>query len=83
MFGKKILLYTPLLKLYYEHGLEVTRFYPTIEHDQQECFKGIAEDIANTRRAGYVDESKAIIADSLYGCCIMDKEGETRYNIIL
>ena len=81
MFGKKILLYTPLLKWYYDHGLEVTKFYQAIQYDSRECFKGIAEDIANARRAGDVDESKAIIAEtmklvgnSLYGRCVMDKE---------
>ena len=67
--------------MYYEHGLKVTKFYQAIEYDSRECFKGIAEDIANARRAGDVDESKAIIAEtmklvgnSLYGCCVMDKE---------
>ncbi len=32
MKGEKILLYTPLLKWYLEHGLEITKFYKAITY---------------------------------------------------
>jgi hypothetical protein len=34
MFGEKILLYTPLLKWYLEHGLIITKFYEAIEYNK-------------------------------------------------
>jgi hypothetical protein len=80
----KILLYTPLLKWYLEHGLEITKFYQAITYTPKQCFKGIADDIANARRAGDVDEDMAIIAETmklignaLYGRTVMDKEKHT------
>ncbi len=33
MFGEKILLYTPLLKWYLEHGLIISKFYDAISND--------------------------------------------------
>ena len=84
MKGEKILLYTPLLKWYLEHGLEITKFYKAITYTPKQCFKGIADDISNARRAGDVDESMAIIAETmklignaLYGHTVMDKEKHT------
>jgi hypothetical protein len=84
MKGDKILLYTPLLKWYLEHGLEITKFYQAITYTPKQCFKGIADDIANARRAGDVDEDMAIIAETmklignaLYGRTVMDKEKHT------
>jgi len=84
MKGDKILLYTPLLKWYYEHGLEVTKFYQAITYTPKQCFNGIAQDIANARRAGDVDEDMSIIAETmklignaLYGRTVMDKEKHT------
>jgi hypothetical protein len=84
MKGDKILLYTPLLKWYLEHGLEITKFYQAITYTPNTCFSGIADDIANARRAGDVDEDQAIIAETmklignaLYGRTVMDKEKHT------
>ena len=84
MKGDKILLYTPLLKWYLEHGLEITKFYQAITYTPKQCFKGIADDIANARRSGDVDEDMAIIAETmklignaLYGRTVMDKEKHT------
>jgi hypothetical protein len=65
MKGDKILLYTPLFKWYLEHGLEITKFYQAITYTPKQCFKRIADDIANGRRAGDVDEDMAIIAETL------------------
>ena len=56
----KIVLYTPLLKWYLEHGLDITKFYKAITYTPKQCFKDITDDISNGRRAGDVDESMAI-----------------------
>ena len=39
--GDKILLATPLLKWYLEHGLEVTKVYQVVEYTPKPCFKTI------------------------------------------
>ena len=81
MVGEKILLATPLLKWYLEHGLEVTRVYQVIEYTPKPCFKPFGDAVSNARRAGDADPSKAIIADTMklvgnssYGKTITNKE---------
>ena len=81
MIGEKILLATPLLKWYLEHGLEVTRVYQVIEYSPKPCFKPFGDAVSNARRAGDADPSKAIIADTMklvgnssYGKTITNKE---------
>ena len=79
--GEKILLATPLLKWYLEHGLEVTHVYQVIEYTPKPCLKPFGEAVSNARRAGDSDPSKAIIAEmmklvgnSSYGKTITNKE---------
>ena len=81
MKGEKILLATPLLKWYLEHGLEVTRVYQVIEYTPKPCFKPFGDAVSDARRAGDADPSKAIIADTMklvgnssYGKTITNKE---------
>ncbi|KXJ22829.1 Zinc finger and SCAN domain-containing protein 22 [Exaiptasia diaphana] len=80
-FGKKILLATPLLKWYLEHGLVVTRIYQVVEYTPKACFKPFGEAVSDARRAGDADPNKAIIADTMklvgnssYGKTITDQE---------
>ncbi|KAK3736485.1 hypothetical protein QZH41_017404, partial [Actinostola sp. cb2023] len=63
--GEKILLATPLLKWYLEHGLIVTKIYQVVEYTPETCFESFGEAVSNARRAGDVDPSKAIIADTM------------------
>ena len=63
--GDKILLASPLLKWYLEHGLEVTKVYQVVEFTSEPCFKPFGDAVSNTRRAGDADPSKAIIADTM------------------
>ena len=78
---KKILLATPVLKWYLEHGLEVTRVCQVIEYTPKPCFKPFGDAVSNAHRAGDADPSKAIIADTMklvgnssYGKTITNKE---------
>jgi len=64
-FGEKILLATPLLKWYLEHGLVVTRVYQVVEYTPKACFKPFGEAVSDARRAGDRDPNKAIIADTM------------------
>ena len=80
-FGEKILLETPLLKWYLEHGLEVTHVYQVIEYTPNACFHPFGEAVSDARRAGDIDPNKSIIADTMklvgnssYGKTITNKE---------
>ena len=64
MAGKKIMLATPLLKWYIEHGLEITRVYQGIEYTPKECFSDFVSNVSNSRRDGDADSSKSILADT-------------------
>ena len=64
-FGTKILLATPLVQWYLEHGLVITRIYQVIEYTPVACFKPFGEAVSNARRAGDADPNKAIIADTM------------------
>jgi hypothetical protein len=80
MKGEKILLFTDLLKWYLEHGLVVSRVYQIIEYEPSRIFQSFGETVTEARRAGDVDSSQKLLADtaklignSLYGKTITDK----------
>ena len=64
-YGEQILLATPLLKRYLDHGLEVTKIYQVIEYTPVPCFKPFGEAVSDAQRAGDVDPNKPIIADTM------------------
>jgi hypothetical protein len=80
-FGKKILLLTPLLKWYLEHGLEVTKVYQIVQYNPKKCFETFGKSVCQARRLGDEDSSKAILAETaklsgnvMYGTTITNKE---------
>ena len=78
MKGYKILLATPLLKWYLEHGLEVTKVHQVIEFTPEPCFKSFGDAVSDGRRAGDADPNKAIIADTMKlvsFCFILGSQG--------
>ena len=81
MKGDKILLATPLLKWYLEHGLEVTKVHQVIEFTPEPCFKPFGEAVSDVRRTGDADPSKAIIADTmkLVSCLNIGKTRDGEY----
>ena len=64
-FVEKILLVSPLIKWYLEHGLEVTHIHQVVEYTPVPCFQPFGEAVSDARRAGDVDPNKAIIADTM------------------
>ena len=56
--GEQILLATPFLKWYLEHGLEVTKIYQVIEYTPVPCFKPFGEAVSDARRAGDVARTR-------------------------
>ena len=79
--ARKMLLFTPLLKWYIEHGLKVTRVYQVVEFIPKPCFKKFEENVTHARRQGDLNPNEAIIADTMklignsaYGGIIMQKE---------
>lgn len=88
MKAEKILLATPLVKFYIEHGLIVSNIYTVIEFEPRQCFQKFVECTANDRRdadKGLIptiqgDTSK-LIANSSYGSMLLDttKHRNMRY----
>ncbi|POM64998.1 Hypothetical protein PHPALM_19387, partial [Phytophthora palmivora] len=62
-FGEKILIYTPLLKWYLAHGMEITRTYSFIKASSHNPFKPFMEAVSNARREGDADKDKAMTAE--------------------
>ena len=52
LFGNKILLATPLLKWYLEHGLQVTKIYQVVEYTPNACFQPFGDAVSDARRDG-------------------------------
>ena len=86
--GDKILLITPLLKWYLEHGLVVDHVYEIVEYERNACFQHFGESVSEARRAGDTDPNKAIIADTMkllgnsaYGKTVtnVDRHRDTKY----
>ena len=65
MKREKVLLATLLLKWYLEHGLKVTKVHHVIKFTPEPCFTPFRDAVADARRAGDADPSKAIIADTM------------------
>ena len=63
--GDKILLATPLLRWYLEHGLKVTRVYQVVEYTPIPCFRRFGDAVSTARREEDVHPHKAIIADTM------------------
>ena len=81
MRARKILLATPLLKWYLNHGLIISRVYQISEFSPNPCFRQFTEDVSNARRQGDTDPTFEIFADTMklignsaYGSMIMNKE---------
>ncbi|XP_071797162.1 uncharacterized protein [Asterias amurensis] len=81
MFGERILLTTPLLQWYINHGLEVVHIYEVIQYAKSPCFESFGNDVSNARRAGDRDPTKSILADTMkllgnsaYGKTVTDQE---------
>ena len=79
--ARKILLATPLLKWYINHGLEISRIYQIVEFTPKPCFKSFEEEVTTARRLGDVEKSKVVIGstmkligNSAYGSMILCKE---------
>ena len=64
MKARQLLIATPLLKWYLDHGLEVTKIYQVVEFKPQRCFYQFVQDVSDARRQGDSDPSKAILADT-------------------
>ena len=84
--GHKVLLATPLLKWYLEHGLVVTHVYETVEYTPEACFRQFGESVSAAHHLGDENPEHAIIAstqkligNSSYGKCITNKD--THHNI--
>ena len=80
MKAKQILIATPLLKWYLEHGLIVTKMYQVVEYKKEKCFLPFCKQVSDARRQGDADstltvaaETMKLIGNSAYGSLIMDK----------
>ena len=64
MSAQEILIATPLLRWYLQHGIEVTNIYQVVEYQQKRCFNGLAQSITEARRAGDINPDLKIMADT-------------------
>ena len=64
MKAKKILIYTPLLKWYIEHGLKVTAYHQLLHYEPGRPFDWFPPEVAEARRQADKDEDKKIIGEN-------------------
>ena len=88
MKAEKILLYSPLLKWYLNHGLQVTKIYKYISYTSGRPFKWFPEEVSSARRAADQDKNKKQLGDtaklkgnSFYGKLIenLEKHMNTKF----
>jgi hypothetical protein len=60
MFGEKIMVISPLLKWYVEHGLKVTQIHQVVEYTPATCFQKFGEQVSEARRARDADPNKKL-----------------------
>ena len=75
-----MLIATPLLRRYLNHGMTVTKVYQVVEFQSQRCFQDFVSEVSDARRLGDDAPDTAIIVDTMkvignsgYGSLIMDK----------
>jgi predicted NAD-dependent protein-ADP-ribosyltransferase YbiA (DUF1768 family) len=85
MHAKDMLLSSPLLKWYLEHGLVVTKIQQVIEFVETTPFQDFVNDITHYRQMGDKVPSRKIIAmnkkltgNAAYGSLILDKQKYTK-----
>ena len=59
----EILLYTPLLRWYIVHGVEVQAVYTTIKYQPGKIVAWFVDEVTDARRMGDTDKEKAIFAE--------------------
>ena len=64
MKAEKILLYSPLLKWYLNHGLQVTKIHKYISYTSGRPFKWFPEEVSSARRAADQDKNKRQLGDT-------------------
>ena len=64
MKAEKILLYSPLLKWYLNHGLQVTKIHRYISYTSSRPFKWFPEEVSSARRAADNDKNKKQLGDT-------------------
>ena len=64
MKAEKILLYSPLLKWYLNHGLQVTKIHRYISYTPGTPFKWFPEEVSSARRAADQDKNKKQLGDT-------------------
>ena len=64
MKAEKILLYSPLLKWYLNHGLQVTKIHKYISYTSGRPFKWFPEEVSGARRAADQDKNKRQLGDT-------------------
>ena len=88
MKAEKILLYSPLLKWYLNHGLQVTNIHRYISYTSSRPFKWFPEEVSSARRAADNDKNKKQLGDtaklmgnSFYGKMIenLEKHMNTKF----
>ena len=88
MKAEKILLYSPLLKWYLNHGLQVTKIHRYISYTSGRPFKWFSEEVSSARRAADQDKNKKQLGDtaklkgnSFYGKMIenLEKHMNTKF----
>ena len=79
-FGKQILLASPLVKWYLDHGLVITDIHEIIHYEPNRCFESFGQKMINGRRLADKDPSKSLIGDlykllsnSCFGRSILNK----------
>jgi hypothetical protein len=87
LFGEKIMIITPLLKWYLEHGLVCTKIHQVIEYTPNACFEKAGNRVSDARRQGDADPDKSILAEmeklfgnAYYGKTVTNKEKHTKVN---
>ena len=82
--GEKIMVVSPLLKWYVNHGLKMTLIHHVVEYTPAACFQNFGDNISEARRGGNADAEKKLVAETRkfdgnfsYGKTVTNKERHT------
>jgi hypothetical protein len=81
MKAERVIMATPLLQWYMNHGLKVSNVIEVIEFTPRQCFRTFVQEVSDARRNSERDPSKSVLFEtaklirkSAFGGLIINKE---------
>ncbi|KAI9188571.1 uncharacterized protein BJ171DRAFT_549374 [Polychytrium aggregatum] len=85
MDAKEIILFSPLLRWYLEHGLVITNIHRLVSFEPNRCFQSFVDEVTEARQQGgdsILADTMKLFGNSAYGRSLMKREDFSRVRVV-